>query len=191
MFRNSVAVFTLMILIVTISCANHSVVNQSESFTVMVDYRKPLVEMITDGKYDVVHPFITHNTTHGKYPIFKLRRDDLTKAQAKLELVSIKEPITGEQLLAEFQRQGLRPANFTELLAFGATYPEKQREFQVFALDRNLDTGRAEFLWGSISGRRGIGYSYNFTDWYGGDPYGDIRYLAVRELCFFYDRHDK
>lgn len=35
---------------------------------------------------------------------------------------------------SELDRRGLRPATIEELLAFGAAYPDKQREFSIIAL---------------------------------------------------------
>ena len=53
-----------------------------------------------------------------------------------LELVYLNRNASSEDVLSYFEQNGLRPATMAELLAFGATYPEIQREFPIVCLDK-------------------------------------------------------
>ena len=54
--------------------------------------------------------------------------------QLEAVLVHFDRYISSEQALAELNKMGLRAGELTELLAFGATYPDQQRQFLVVAL---------------------------------------------------------
>ncbi len=94
-----------------------------DTFDVTVNYDLPFKEAISVGKYDWVDQNIT------------LKNFAWTTgwtAKFKLYLVSFGYPVTTakiEELSAEF-----RLAALPELLAFGAQFPDRQREFAIVAL---------------------------------------------------------
>lgn len=57
--------------------------------------------------------------------------------------------IESDTALAELDKMGLRPATLPELLAFGAKYPDKQREFPIVALGS---------VWRDLCGDRVVAY---------------------------------
>ncbi len=143
---------------------------------VVVDYGKSLAEMIAAGKYD---GYINPDITEKHFPIPKIPAGLPTKVELNLKLVHFNKVMTSDQVLAELKKQGLRPATLPELLAFGAAYPDKQREFPIVALgsvwrgpsgDRSVPG-----LWGCAGGR-GLDLG-----WFGGDWGGYYRFLVVRE----------
>ena len=94
-------------------------------------------------------------------------------------LVHLGRNASDKEVLAEMERESLRPATMVELLAFGAQYPETQREFPVVALGSvwtgpqgDRDVG---YLWGN-PGSRQLGLYWRGDDWF-----ADYRFLAVRK----------
>ena len=106
------------------------------SFKVTVDYSKTLEQMIADGKYDWKNSDI-------KAKNFPLNGQGTTAVN--IELVHFNRNIESDTALAELDKMGLRPATLPELLAFGAKYPDKQREFPIVALGS---------VWRSLNGDR-------------------------------------
>ena len=107
-------------------------------YPVSVDYSMSLGQMIALGKYDW-----TNSEVSSKH--FPVNRRGTAKAD--IVLVQFDHAMKSEDVLRELDAQGLRPAELPELLAFGATYPEKQGEFPVVALGS---------VWQRWDGYRGI-----------------------------------
>lgn len=96
------------------------------SYPVVVDYAMSLVDMIAAGGYDWVNNSIT--TEH--FPITGKGRADV-----EIEIVHFGRIIKdGDEGLRELDKMGLRAAILPELLAFGAKYPDMQRQFPIIAL---------------------------------------------------------
>ncbi len=93
-------------------------------YLVTVDYRQSLKAMIQAGHYDWVNSDITEK----HFPVAS------GPTEVSIELIHFDRAMTSEEVLAELDRRGLRPATLPELLAFGAKYPQKQREFPIVAL---------------------------------------------------------
>jgi len=147
---------------------NESVAN-SATYPITVDYGQNLAQMIEVGKYDWVNSDITAKN----FPTKGKGKDNL-----ETEIVHFGRSMSSEQVLADLDKMGLRPATLPELLAFGAKHPELQRQFPIVAL-------------GSVSlvhGNRGVAYLYHdererylFLDWFDCDWYDYVRFLAVRK----------
>ena len=90
---------------------------------VVIDYNMSLEEMVEAGKYDWGNLGINGEN-------FKFKRGD-GKVRIIIKLVCFNRLMSYREVLRWFSRHGLRPGNLPELLAFGATYPEKQLEFPV------------------------------------------------------------
>ncbi len=98
---------------------------------IMVDYTKSLAEMITAGRYDWKNDDITEK----RFPV----KGEGTK-EFVCELVHPNRGISSENALKEIEKSGkLRPATIEELLAFGATFPEIQRQLPVVALGSSAE----------------------------------------------------
>ncbi len=98
-------------------------------FRVIVNYSQTLEQMIAAGHYDQKNSDITEE----HFPIPPLKRG---KEEVAIELVPFpfNRDIESDYVIRELDKAGLRPAELPELLAFGAAYPEKQREFPIVAL---------------------------------------------------------
>lgn len=93
---------------------------------VVVDYDKTLNQMFTAGKYDSE---IDPDLIERRFPTKSKGREEIS-----FELVHLDRQISSQDAGAELEKRGLRPATTEELLAFGAAYPDVQREFSVVAL---------------------------------------------------------
>jgi hypothetical protein len=106
-----------------------------KTFTFTVDYGLSLQEMIDLGHYDWVNPgiaseFCPHDMTLGK-----------TQVTAKLFTVGGLSPAMGrgavvmsrDAVLSNLDRPDLRPATMEELMAFGAAFPNEQRNGLIAA----------------------------------------------------------
>ena len=137
---------------------------------VIVDYGQTLEQMVGAGKYDWANLDITQE----HFPV-----SGNGKAERTLELVHFNRVMTTDQALEELDKQDFRLATIEELLAFGATYPEIQREFPI------VELGSA---WRDQHGMRSVAYLHREgsrrtlhlysikSDWY-----GSYRFLAVRK----------
>ncbi|MEK9174683.1 MAG: hypothetical protein AAB725_01805 [Patescibacteria group bacterium] len=139
-------------------------------FPLTLNYDLPLAEAIAAGRYGVVNSDITPE----HFPNIRTGT-----AELEAQLVHFNHPIDSDDVLKELDKIGLRAGELPELLAFGAKYPEKQREFPIISLgsvwrDRD-DFRRVPGLWGH-SDSRNLGFY-----WYAGGWYEDCRFLAFHK----------
>lgn len=151
--------------------------DNAEIYSVAVDYSKTLVQMIQTGQYVRFDGEITaeHFPITGK-----------GKEKVNLQLVHLNREVRSGEALSELNRRGLRPATLPELLAFGAKYPELQREFTILALG-SVWAKPSDFQ-GVIPVKDFLSVAYLDEDdgnrclslrWYGNVWYAEVRYLAV------------
>ena len=95
----------------------------TNTFPVTVNYDIRVEDAIKAGRY---------NWTNVASENFPSKR----KGTAEMEIILIhfNREIGSDEAIREFDKQGLRPVELLELLAFGAKYPDVQREFSVVAL---------------------------------------------------------
>ena len=84
-----------------------------------------LAEMISAGKYDWVNDDITAE----RFPI----KGGMV-AETSFELVHLDRNIESDEAVEELAMHGLRPADLAELIAFGAAFPEEQRQYPIVGL---------------------------------------------------------
>lgn len=141
-----------------------------DTFPVTVDYSKTLEQMIADGKYDWENPGINAKN----FPM-----EGKGTSTANIELVHFNRNVDSNGVLRELDNMGLRPATLPELLAFGAKYPEKQREFPIVAHGSvwRYSRGRRIVAYLSCDGDgRGLNLDRLENGWYAG-----CRFAAVRK----------
>lgn len=110
----------------------------SDPFPLTIDYTLTLEQMIEAGHYDYVDPDITAV----RFPV----NDGTGITDAEAIIVSFTRRLSTDVALVELDRMGLRPADLAELLAFGANYPELQRQFPIVALGHVSSTRWVAFL---------------------------------------------
>jgi hypothetical protein len=139
-------------------------------YSVTVDHSRTVEEMVAAGKCDWSNSDISSK----HFP-----SDKKGKVEVNIELVHFNRTMESDEVLRELDKQDLRPATLPELLAFGATYPDKQREFPIVALGsvwRGLDGDRVVACLYGNAGDRGLGLDWFVYGW--GD---DCRFAAVRK----------
>lgn len=140
-------------------------------YRIVVDYGQTLQQMIANGKYDCTNSDINASN----FP--PTQRNG--QQNVVIELVHFGWVIeSSDAVLEEFEVRDLRVATLPELLAFGATYPEKQREFPVVALGsvRRISGGRDVPCLGEWSAERELSLCWDDDGWH-----GDCRFAAVRK----------
>lgn len=134
----------------------------ANKYTVTIDYSQSIKQMIAAGRYGWNNSDIIEKN----FPIPSSKRG---KEEVVIELVPLDRDMGSDEVLRKLNKMGLRPAELPELLAFGATYPGKQREFPIAALGSTLQD------------REGFRYAVYLGE------YSDERYLY---LLYFGHRWD-
>ena len=99
--------------------------SEFQSYPVDVNYDLPVKAMVKAGKYDYANSDVNDAN-------FRTTRSG--QAEVGIILVHFNRVISTEDALKELDRQGLRPAELPELLAFGDEFPKKQLKFPIVAL---------------------------------------------------------
>lgn len=94
-------------------------------FPVIVNCSKSLDEMIKAGNYD----WVNWDISEKHFPVQGQGQTELN-----IELIHYGKHMESDDVVRDLEGYGLRPATLSELLAFGAAYPNKQREFPIVAL---------------------------------------------------------
>lgn len=139
-------------------------------FPVIVDYSKPLIEMIGDGNYAAVNPDIleSHFSIHGQSNVVII-----------IELVYYHKMMKSEDIIQDIESCSLRPATLPELLAFGTAYPEKQCKYPIVAMGsvwKRKDGSCYVTCLDNLGCERGVG-----LDVWEGKWSGDYRFATVRK----------
>lgn len=128
----------------------------------LVDYTMSLSDMIKVGQYN----WVNSDVSEKNFP-----RNSATNGQVttKAELLHFGRDISSDDALAEMGKLRFRPATLEELLAFGAKYPEVQREFPIVALGSVCSlhgVRRVPILDRGVS-ERGLRLYWFVNAWYG------------------------
>lgn len=137
---------------------------ETEARTVTIDYRQTLDQMIAAGGYDHVNRHITASS-------FPVAGGDA--AERELTLVHLGRVASTDEMLHRLSDLAVRSGRIEELLAFGAAYPEAQREYPIVAVGALDEYRRRPFLWGSPRVRH-LDLRFDEKIWG-----GNIRFLTV------------
>lgn len=94
-------------------------------FTVQVDYGKTVEQMVAVGAYD----WKNMDITAANFPVNKRQSGGVVVC-----LIHFDKGMGSDEVIAELDAMGLRPAELPELLALGACCPNLQREYPIVAL---------------------------------------------------------
>lgn len=136
-----------------------------------VDYTSPLADLIKACGFDWVNGNITEKT----FPITQRPNGNV-----EMRVFRFHRAISSDEAVQEMGKEGYRPAELPEGLAYAKANPDEQRQYQIALL------GSAWRGWG---GDRGVPYLWydsggrglNFG-WYGSRWDEDVRFLAVRKF---------
>lgn len=96
----------------------------SDTFALDINYTRSLETMVALGRYEYVNGDITAEN----FPVGS------GEASVEAVLVHLNRRASDEEVLAELQQYGLRPATMAELAAFGEQYPDQQCKYLIVAL---------------------------------------------------------
>lgn len=140
------------------------------SYPLFVNYDFPVGDAVKLGNYNWVNSDITSKN-------FPTTRTG--KAEVVVKLIHFNRYISTNKALRELDRMGYRPAELHELIAFGAKYPDVQREFPIVALG---SVWRGRFGYRYVPSLFGSGSERDFDlDWVGCGWGGFYRFVAVRK----------
>lgn len=100
-------------------------VNAKPAYDVVVNCNRSRAEMIKAGNYDWVNDDITKRN----FPV-----EDKGEKKKNIVLFHFNKYMESDDVIAEMNKAGYRPANADEILALGEAHPDLQREFPIVAL---------------------------------------------------------
>jgi len=146
----------------------------TEGRIITIDYRMPLETMIATGKYD----WTNDNITSKRFPI---TAGGIVQFEPKVfhfdRYISSDDAV--EAIKVDDRHNPWEPAKIEHLLAYGATYPEDQRQYPIIGLGSVAEVGggrRVPYL-----DLRGARRSLDLR-WLGRGWDGYYRFLAVPKL---------
>jgi hypothetical protein len=98
---------------------------ESQSYSVSMDYDESVEDLVRSGNYSRVNSEINS-------PNFP--SSETGSAELAMTLVRLGPGTSPSRLTAQEEKQGLRAATIRELLAFGKSYPELQKEISIVGL---------------------------------------------------------
>lgn len=137
---------------------------ETEAHAVTIDYRQTLEQMIAAGGYDHVNRHINGSS----FPVA-----GGGAAERELTLVHLGHVASTDEVLRQLDELAVRSGRIEELLAFGASYPEAQRQCPIVAVGALDEYRRRPFLWGSARVRH-LDLRFDEKIWG-----GNIRFLTV------------
>jgi hypothetical protein len=139
-------------------------------FPLRVDYGRTIERLVEEGNYDWSHIDISSE-------LFSTERKG--SAEITIELLHFETRKNTDEVLMAITSNGLRPADIVEILTFGATYPEEQRQYPIVARGALwIGTCGGHFVPCLRTGSKG---RYVDLYWFGGmwDTY--YRFAVIRE----------
>lgn len=102
----------------------------STTYPISVDYSQSLEVMVSAGKYDCVYTDMPGDITQANFPHDRTRGVE----EIEIELIKYDADMESRDLVTDLaSRREMRPATIEELCAFGASYPDVQRQFPIAA----------------------------------------------------------
>ncbi|MFC1623604.1 hypothetical protein ACFL05_00595 [Patescibacteria group bacterium] len=98
----------------------------THTFTILVDETKTVEELVKEGKFDWSNDDIISKN----FP----QPEGGAKSEKEIALFHFNKTMTSDDVIAEMDKDGYRPATIWELLGLGIIQPDLQREFPIIAL---------------------------------------------------------
>ena len=137
-------------------------------FRVCVDQTRTLAQLVADGKYD----WVNQNITKFQFAL------GTERVSTDIVLLHFGRSVTSEQVRAEMERLGLRPADVRELLSLGAQEPNLQRDFSIIALGAVAKVDDYRYV---AYLHRSDHVRYLDLYWFGSEWVGFYRFAAVHK----------
>ena len=140
-----------------------------DTILLTVDETKTVEELVSEGKYD----FDNDNINSENFS----RPENGTKIEKNIVLFDFGKKMISEQVIAEMEKKGYRPATAHENLSLGIALPELQRDFSIIALGSVCVMDDICYVVGlcEIGGRRYAGLGRFSANWGGSCRFAGIR----------------
>lgn len=148
----------------------------NNTYTLTINYSQLVSEALKAGNYDWVSSDITDINFHTPSLCSCCGNAPDTET-VKFYLIHFNKVMTTEQVKSELDKQGLRPANIQELLAFGIQNPDVQRKFPIIALGSECVVRRGLRRVPSLDGSSSVRKAS--LHWVGDGWYSRYRVLAI------------
>jgi len=140
------------------------------SYTITINYDKTIGQLIKVGKFGWKNDDITSKN----FPSV-----EKGLVGVAIYLFNFDRDISSEDVIAEMNKQGCRPATLKELMELGAQYPDLQRKNWIVALGSTWRDSDGGVLVPCLSGSEGV---RNLRlNWWGGGWDSGWRFAAVRK----------
>ncbi len=136
-----------------------------------VDYTRPLAKMLKDGRFD---DYVSPDITEKHFPITQR-----PNGEVEMKVFHFNRVMEFDEVIREMDKEGYRPAELPEGLAYAKANPNEQRKYLIAILGsvwRGWPGGRGVPGLSEWDGRRKLG-----LDWCGDGWHEDCRFLAVRK----------
>jgi hypothetical protein len=142
----------------------------ASTYKLMVDYGRSIAASVKAGAYNWANEDINDKN-------FPNTEYDQNGGEKEMALFHFNRVVSSQDAIAGMKAEGYRPATAREILAFGETNPNVQREFPVIALGQVVElNGLRQVVYLCRRGSdRKASLSYCGGDWNGG-----YRFLGVR-----------
>ena len=114
----------------TVGCVTQGTALLAAQYSVQVDYSRSVEDSLRAGQYNWAH----YQVTSSNFPGPETGRGALS-----VVLVPFSPQANLDSVLGGQATSGMRPATLKELLAFGETYPDVQKNLPVLALGSSVD----------------------------------------------------
>lgn len=138
---------------------------------VPVEYQRPLKELVSELQFNSVDKDLTEEN---------FQETRVIAPEVDLEVIHFNREMLSKEVLEEFEKSGLRPANLPEALAFARVCPNEQQKYSIAVLGSRTASdkricSRVAVLWGNQD-RRELR-----LDWYDGAWHEFYRFLAAKK----------
>jgi len=141
--------------------ANHSDSSKAAQFSARVLYVQPEYYELYRQFSGNISPTLEHVRFNRIHCCWDVSRETRV---ITFELLHLGHEASYEEVLAEMDKRGLRPALYEELLAFTAKYPDEHMKGNLAALGSELSSKkRAVIQITNLSGGRRLGFDYTFS----------------------------
>ncbi len=111
-------------------CQTPTKITAYKVFTIKVNYDRTIEDGIKAGHYNSTMPGPTvFSSSHDDF--LSSPKNGTQKIKIYLKRLDLGSMMSAEEIFDELDKQGFRPANISECLAFGEKYPDIQRKFPV------------------------------------------------------------
>lgn len=150
---------------------------EGRAFTVLVEYRQR-----SYAELKLAFDWVNKGYKNAEFKPIDICKDVSTETrEIEFELVHLNEDVSTDEILADLDKRGFRPALYEELLAFATKHPDEQKKYEIVALGSVCRSSNGHHLCSPYLSQDDLGRGLIF-DWVEGGWWDDdYRFLVVRK----------